>query len=272
MSFQPIVPMGGYAGWRFLERTLETQQTAHAESAPIRRLTDHFRNAIGTVETLDDFMADRQLVQVALGAFGLGDDIGNTAFIRKVLEEGTFEERAFANRLSDRRYAAFSEAMGFGNIGGPGRTHLSGFADEIVSAFETGRFAGAVGAVDNDMRLALNLDTGLQDVLDRHEGVDSRWFAIMGTPPLRAMFETGLGFPPAFGQIDIDQQLDQFKERARQALGSEDPAAFATPEAREELIRLYMIRSEARQIGASQGGSIALTLLRSAPAPYAQLP
>ena len=37
MSFQPVLPLGGAAGWRFLSRTLPRQEAAHAASAPVAR-------------------------------------------------------------------------------------------------------------------------------------------------------------------------------------------------------------------------------------------
>ena len=43
---------------------------------------------------------------MALGAFGLQDDINNRYFIRKILEEGTTNEDALANRFSDTRPAS----------------------------------------------------------------------------------------------------------------------------------------------------------------------
>jgi len=42
MSFQPIVPLTGYGGWRFLERTLEPQQAAFAKSQPVQRELSQF--------------------------------------------------------------------------------------------------------------------------------------------------------------------------------------------------------------------------------------
>jgi len=265
MSFQPVLPLGGYAGWRFLQRTEETQKQAHAESAPVARITDHFRASIGKVTSLDDFMADRQLLQVALGAYGLDDDLGSTAYIRKVLEDGTTADDAFANRLSDNRYAAFSAAMGFGDLGGAGRTQFSSFADDIVARYEQRQFERAVGEQNPDMRLALNFATGLEEVISSQQGKRSRWFAIMGNPPVRSVIQTALGFPDSFGQVDIDIQLENFQDRARSVLGSDDPASFTSPEAQEKLIRLFTIRSEAAQFQQASSGALALTLLQSMP-------
>ena len=258
--FQPVLPLSGYAGWRFLERTLEVQQAAFVESPSLRRDTDAFREKIGGIRTAEDLVNDRQLLSVALGAFGLDDDIDNRFLIRKVLEDGYTKPEALGNRLSDSRYGELARAFGFGE-GLPPRTGLSFFADEIIDRYETKQFERAVGDQDNSMRLALNLAGGLNDVLGSTTSTNARWFSVMGSPPLRAVFETALGFPSSFGSLDVDQQLEQFKSRAEATFGTSDLAEISSDENREKLIRLYMIRNEIASNSASSSGSIALALL-----------
>lgn len=262
MSFQPVVPLTGYVGWRFLERTSDAQQTAYANSAPVARATDYFRENIGKITTAADLVADRQLLSVALGAFGLDEDINNTFFIRSILEQGTLRDDALANRLADTRYASFARAFGFGDVFPP-RTVLSDFPDEIVSQYQSAQFARAVGDQNNDLRLAMNVSTGMAEVLDAVSTNRGRWFSIMGNPPLREVFQTALGLPPSIASIDLDQQRAIFEERATAVLGSGDVGALADPAAQEKLIRLFLVRSEAAQISAASGASTALTLLQS---------
>lgn len=263
MSFQPVLPVGGYAGWRFLSRTLQTQQEAFAASPAVTRPADHFRERIASVGSAGDLVADRQLLRVALGAFGLDADLDSRAFIRAVLEGGTTQGDSLANRLSDKRYAAFSAAMGFGDLGGAGRTRQEGFAEEIVARYEARQFQRAVGAQDDTLRRALNVQTALTEIVDRATTPRAQWFSIMGDPPLRSVIETALGLPASFGRLDIDQQLAGFQERSRRVLGTDDPAALLEPERKETLIRLYMVRSEAALGPRATGASIALTLLRA---------
>ena len=258
MSFQPVIPTTGYAGWRFLTRTLPAQQEAFKESAPVVRATEHFRNNIAKVRTVDDLMADRRLLDVALGAFGLDKDIINKAFIRKVLAEGTLKDDAFANKLADKRYAQLARAFGFGDLGA--RTGLPSFATDIVARFEARRFEAAVGEQNGDMRLALNLAQGLADAATAGSQ-NAQWFAVMGNMPVRTVFEQALGFPRSFGSIDIDQQLVAFKDRARATFGIDKIADFADPAQQEKLLRLFLIRSEASQGGGLSAGNIALTIL-----------
>ncbi len=262
MTFQPIVPLTGYLGWRFLERTLENQQSAFSESQPVKRATEHFRDKIGEVRTVNDLMGDRQLLSVALGAFGLDEDINNTFYIKKILEDGTIDDDALANRLTDNRYADFSRAFGFGDGALP-RTGLVGFPDDIIDRYEARQFERAVGDQNNNLRLAMNVKAGIADILDRTNSGAAQWFSIMGNAPLREVFQTALGLPSSIASIDLDKQLELFRERSTSIFGTEQLSDFVDPDRQEKLIRLFLIRSEAANIGNATGGATALTILRS---------
>lgn len=263
MTFQPVIPLGGYAGWTFLQRTLDTQKEAFVQTSSFERTTDYFRANISKITTAEELVADRSLLEVALGAFGLDDDINNKAFIQKVLEEGTLAEDSLANRLSDSSYSSLSLEFGFGDLGS--RTGLSTFADTILNRYEDRQFERAVGDVNNDMRLALNLSTGLEDIFAQDLSEDSQWFAVMGNTPVRTIFETALGFPSSFGAIDIDQQLTAFQDRAQSTFGTDQVSDFADPELQEKLIRLYLVQSQAAAFASVSGSSVALSLLQSMP-------
>ncbi|MEJ6403223.1 DUF1217 domain-containing protein [Yoonia sp. 2307UL14-13] len=264
MTFQPIIPFGGYTGWRFLERTLDNQQQAFADSQPVARSTSYFAQNIGNVRTAEDLVNDRQLLSVALGAFGLDDDIDNRFFILQILKDGTIADDALANRLTDNRYADFSRAFGFGDRAAP-RTGLSQFPEEIVSRYEARQFERAVGEQNNDLRLAMNVESGLSDILDRSNSQDARWFSVMGNPPLRSVFQTALGLPQSIASIDLDKQLSIFKDRAQSVFGTDQINAISQPEQREKLVRLFLVRSEAANTASVTAGATALTLLQSTP-------
>lgn len=265
MTFQPVVPFSGYSGWRFLERTLESQKAAFVESAPITRATDNFRKKISTIQTAEDLVNDRQLLSVALGAFGLDDDIDNKFFIRKILEDGTLADDALGNRLADKSYAAFARAFGFGDFGA--RTSLTNFADEIVSRYEKNQFEVAVGDQNDNLRLAMNVESSIADAVEQSSSQNAQWYSVMGSPPLRAVFENALGLPASFAQIGLDQQLDVMKSRAESTFGTSNVADFLEPTNQEKLIRLFLIRSEAAEVSISSG-SMALSMLQSMPNPY----
>lgn len=263
MSFQPIIPFGGLAGWTFLQRTQEAQQKAFETQPEIKRDTEYFAENIGKVSTPDDLIGNYRLLKVALGAFGLDDDLPNKGFIRKVLSEGSLDPEAFANKLVDKRYLELTKAFGF-DLGTPS-TKLSDFAEGLLENYRTRQFEVAVGAQDSDMRLALALDRDLTAIVTSDNSDDGRWFAVMGNEPLRRVFETALGLPSSVALLDIDHQLEIFRDRADRVLGDGEVSQFSGPDRLDKLNRLFLARSQIDTgVSGLSSGSIALTLLQNA--------
>ncbi len=262
MSFQPVIPLPGLAGWAFLQRTRANLQQTYNASPDIKRDVDYFRTQIGAVTTAKELVSDRRLLSVALGAFGLDGDINNKYFVQKILDDGTLKADALANRLSDKRYLAMSKAFGFGDFNTP-RTQLSDFADGIISAYLDRGFEAAVGQQDPNMRLALGVERDLGTILSRESTDAGHWFSVMGTPPLRKVFETALGLPVSVGRLDIDRQLGIFRAAAEKKFGVKTLSEMSDPSKQEDLIKNFIARSQIEaEVSPMVRGSAALALLQ----------
>ena len=265
MTFSPVVPFGGIAGKLFLERTRENQQAAFVASPRLERNTTQFSEKISGITRAADLVENRQLLEVALGAFGLDGDINNSFFVEKILSSDPSDPEALANRLSDKRYLAFSRAFGFGEALGP-RTTEPDFATNIINLYEDRQFEIAIGEQNPDMRLILGLERDLSEITDRTTlSNNAMWFSVMAAPPLRQVFETALGLPQSFGALDLDRQLAEFRDRAERTFGVSEVSGFSNPETLDELERLFLVRSQisgAATAGTS-GGSVALAILQA---------
>lgn len=258
------LPFGGVAGLRFVDATFDRQIDTVARAPAVARAAEAFRDRIAGIATAEALVADRELLEVALGAFGLGDDIANKAFIRKVLAEGTEDREAFANRLSDRRYFEFSRAFGFDRD--PPGVRDAGFAGRVAARFLQQRFEEGVGAVDDDLRLALSFRRNFAELAAGAGSADAVWFRILGTPPLRRVFETALALPDTSG-IDVDRQLAVFREAALRVFGTSDPAALAESPQIDRIAETFLMRAGLRAApGSGVRGSVALSLLLASPA------
>jgi hypothetical protein len=241
---QPLLPLGGYAGWRFLSQSLPAQVERFAAGPVEARETAYFRDTIASISTPEALVSDYRLLRVALGAYGLQQDLPNRAFIRTLLEQGTTDSGALANRFADKRYRNFAEAFGFGGPLPP-KTSLPGFADRMLARFTRQSFEEAVGAQDETMRLALTAQRELGELTARRTTDTTAWLSVLGTPPLRKVFETALGLPASIGTLDIDRQVSAFRQAAERTLGQSEIAQFADPERVEDLIRVFTLKSEA---------------------------
>lgn len=247
MTFQAVVPSGGLVGWRFLQRTYDAQLQTFSASSVNERDTEYFLKNISSVHTAEDLVSDRRLLQVALGAFGLQDDLDNRYFVQKVLSDGTQADDALANKLSDSRYSAFSQAFGFG----PGDVLKTGNAAEMEKVAKdniAARFEISVGESGETLRIALYAQHTLADLAAEDSTEDTKWYDLMGLTALRSMMETALGLPSDFAQLDIDKQLEIFKEKLSRVTGSSDLAQFSDPEVLDQITDTYLARSQIAEI------------------------
>ncbi len=262
MSFSPVIPFSGYAGWKFLGRSMQAQQAAFAASATHKREETYFREKIGSIKTAEDLVADRRLLKIALGAFGLDTDIGNRFFIRKVLEEGTLDTSDLANKLANKSYADFSRAFGFGDYAVP-RTVLSDFPDEILAAYSQRQFEAAVGVADNSMRLALNAQRELPKLAAKTSSEMTKWFTVIGSKPLAEVVRTAFGLPASFSASNVDAQVANLRRKSEAMFGSSDPKVFSDPANMDKLVKMYLLRAQSLGSSATPQ-SAALQLLQSA--------
>lgn len=261
MSFQPVIPFSGYAGWAFLKRSMATQQATLQSTAAAKRGEAYFRANIGKVDTAEQLVADRRLLSVALTAFGLEGDINNKAFIRKVLEGGTLATGSLANRLANKQYQKLSAAFGFGDLSVP-RNKISDFADKILPQYKARQFEAAVGGQRNEYRIALNAEREIAALAGKSGSEDTKWYTILGNAPLREAFQTALGLPSSFAAIDLDKQLSMMKAKTKSVFGSDTVSQFADAAKMEKLVRTYIVRAEIGSVNTgTSAGSVALQLL-----------
>lgn len=266
MTYLPPLGSGGYLGWMTLQRTSATQREVHAKQPQMQREEQYFRENIAKVKTAEDLVKDRRLLSVALGAFGLQDDINNRFFIKKVLEEGFTDPKALANRLQDKRYLELAKAFSFGGTAAPLNT-VSGFADKIIPQWKDRRFEAAVGQVDGTLRLAMNAQREVALLAQKDLSDSAGWYTIMGQRPLRQVFETVFNLPTAFALLDVEKQRDTLMQKAAATFGDSSVAQFSDPEKLDKLLRSYLLKSEMQQNQTTlAGGSVALTLLTQAAA------
>lgn len=239
MTFAPLLTGGGISGWVMLNRTRASQTATLAAQPEMQRDAAYFRDRIGKIDSAEQLVNDRRLLKVTLEAFGLEADLNNRFFIRKVLEGGTLTAGALATKLTDKRYAQMSAAFGFGDFKTP-RSKDSQFADTILAQWRDRRFETAVGAQDNSLRLAMNAQRELAALAARPGTERTKWFTLMGNPPLRNVMQTALGLPARLAALDLDRQLSEFQSRTEAVFGSGTLAQFADPARREALIRRYL--------------------------------
>ena len=261
--FAPAIPLTGYAGWRVFEGSESRQFQTFADQKTVQRELGYFREKIGTIESAAALVADRRLLAVALGAFGLEEEIDKRAIIRRTLEENTFDPKSFANRLNDPRWKAFAEAFGFGDFIGP-RVRSPENRRRVEDQYLERSFERAVGNVDTSFRLAMNFRREAKAIASGANADRVGWFQILGQRPLREVLEKAFGLPPTIAGLDIDRQHKILAEESERLTGSRSPAAFLDDANIDLILRRYFARlSSEFGAGASTRGYGALSSLEN---------
>ena len=240
---------------------MDRQVELFNKSPDIQRNIDYFLENAGNITSVEQLVSDRRALTVVLGAFGLDDDIDKRAFIRKVVEEGTLDNRSFANRLVDPAYRKLAEAVGFGDVGG--LLVFENTRQNIAALYRERQFELAVGDVDLDLRLALNFKREIDELSTQNVNNRVGWLRMLGSPPMRQVVEAALNLPSQFGLIDIDQQVDEVMDRASSIFGIKDVADFQDPALIERFVDRFMLQRQVANgvVSSTSSGTVALSLL-----------
>lgn len=113
MSFPISTGIGGYAGWKILQRIEDRQMERLSNDRLVQRNLSYFRDRIEIISSAEELVGDYKMLTIALGAFGLEGEINNRALIRKVLESDLSDKKSLANRFADKRFLKLAEAFNF---------------------------------------------------------------------------------------------------------------------------------------------------------------
>jgi hypothetical protein len=133
-----------------------------------------------------------------------------------------------------------------------------------VAGYYQQAFEVAVGEIDEGLRTALNFERAIPELAEGTSSESTKWFQVLGTTSLRRVFETALGLPAGFSQIDIDRQVETLQDKMQSRFGVSTFAEIAEPRVMERMIHSYLLQDQLQQGGLS-AGQTALSLLQSIP-------
>ncbi|WP_417206065.1 DUF1217 domain-containing protein [Antarctobacter sp.] len=222
----------------------------------------YFEENIASVTSVDDFLADTDLLKVALGAFGAEKWINSPALLKQALEDGGAGPGALANVLGEKGLAAMSRAFGFDTE--PSTVlQADDFASDIIDSHQWQLFEEAVSNVNPAIGNALSFQRAAPGLAGLSSSDNTKWYSVLGDTMMRDVFQTALGLPAGFSQIDLDKQLEMLTEKAESRFGITKFADLENPEVLNKVIHSYLLQSQVSQSAGTGSSQIALTLLSS---------
>ena len=182
-------------------------------------------------------------------------------FIDKVLSEVGDPESQFLARLNNPEYSSFADTFAPNN----GLISLSAEAlSDLTEKFEAVAFRSAIGEVDNNMRLSLNYQSKITELVGDGSSDDAILFRLLGSVPVRKVLETALNLPTDILRLPIERQADILQERLQDRFGINDLEDLTSPEMIDKVIqRFHAIEAINQGTSNTSPGSIALAILNN---------
>lgn len=259
--FQPAIPLPGYGGWKFLQSTYARQLDSFADSPQIRNDRDYLVEKLSQPISTEAFLDDRRLLRVTMTAFGLAGEEWKRGFVEKALDEAADPESTFLQRLNNPKYTRYAQTFV------PENGQIAIAPDrlaELSGEFERAAFQLAVGEVDNSMRLSLNYQSEIVDMVGAGSSDQAILYRILGNVPLRTVLEGALNLPQDMRSLDLDRQADILREQLSSKLGVRDLTDLTRLDTIDEVIKRYHAMNAIQQgPSPTTPGATALALLNS---------
>lgn len=124
-----------YLSYDLINRDMKASLSRVSQQAVIERQTNYYKENIGKVTSVDEFLDNYQLYSYAMDAYGLGEMTYAKAFMKQVLESDLNDDNSFANKLSDERYRQFAAAFNFTSSTASVQTEAQ--LDKMIGLYDT---------------------------------------------------------------------------------------------------------------------------------------
>jgi uncharacterized protein DUF1217 len=214
----------------------ETQDIRMTAAEPeVKRAVTAFTAGVNSAKTVQQLLANPDVMQVLMTANGLADQIPYTALAQKTLQSNLSDPKSLANRLTDTRWKPVVQTYDFANKG------LSVIRDPtvistIANAYAEVTWRKSLDAVTPGLSNALAFRKEASTI----KSVDQ----ILGDPVMRSVVTTALGIP-----LEIAFQPIQAQEKAIST--QLDITRFKDPKFVESFVQRYLVAASANSAGTS---------------------
>ncbi|WP_425624298.1 DUF1217 domain-containing protein [Agrobacterium radiobacter] len=124
-----------YLSYDLINRDMKASISRVSQQGLVERQTKYYKENIGNVKSVDEFLDNYQLYSYAMDAFGLGEMTYAKAFMKKVLDSDLNDQNSFANKLTDERYREFAAAFNFSSSTKTVQTDAQ--LDKMIGLYDT---------------------------------------------------------------------------------------------------------------------------------------
>ncbi|MDX3925585.1 MAG: DUF1217 domain-containing protein [Shinella sp.] len=214
-----------YTSYDLIARNMLDSIKRTSQEAITARDSAYYKENIGKITSVDEFLDDYRLYSYAMKAYGLEEMTYARAFMRQVLESDLTDANSFANRLSESRYREFAAAFSFaGNETAVAQTESQ--MDELIGLYtaDAGNTSAAIREETRYYNIVIDQVTNVDQLLrnDRLRdyvftsfGIDERTYSY---ERIRGALTSDLDDPNSYFNTTFGPQISAAQARGQVAL------------------------------------------------------
>jgi Protein of unknown function (DUF1217) len=192
------------ASFKLLTNNLAKTVERIGKAPEVKRETEYYLKTIGSIKTMDAFLANDRVYTYAMKAFGLNDMVYAKAFVRKVLTDGVDTAQSFANLLADPRFRELALTFNFKSTGAT-TTIFDKAQKGVVDKYMQVKLEENAGADNEGVRLALYFKRKAPEITSA--------YSILADPALLKVAQVALSLPAASSAASIEKQAELIKSK-----------------------------------------------------------
>ncbi|EKE78808.1 DUF1217 domain-containing protein [Oceanibaculum indicum] len=223
--------------FQMLQKNTSQQIAQFGQTAQVMREVEYFKKKAGSIESVDDLMKDRRLMNFALSAFSLESEAQYPGRLKKVLESDLDDNSSLANRLSDNRYREIAGAFDFANSGAS-KLQDAAFLEDLSQKYILNEFEKALGNNNPALREATYFLRNIGNVTSPYD--------ILGDNVLRSVVTFTLNLPAQIAVQSVETQarliegrLDLEKFKGVESTTATGGSSIRINDARDDQTLLY---------------------------------
>ena len=222
-------------GWAVLKKNSAQIEKAYEAEGSAKNDIEYFRKVAPSLDTPEKLLKNYRALKFVTSAYGLGEQVNQTALLRKLLTENPANPSALAQQLADNRYRNFAAAL---STWAPPPFSSKSTIDAAIAGFKQQSFETSIGKDSVALQEATYFSRTAKGV--------TKLSQLMSDKVMMDVVVTALGIPEAFKGLDYTQQVNILKPRV-------DMKQFATAEGVAKFVDKYLALEQLK--GGGSGAS-----------------
>jgi hypothetical protein len=213
LEFEPQPsPAGGRDAMQLPALTLYNAYEAQAdkrlaefkERPQVEREVEYFTSRLAEIETVEDFVDDRRLMQFALSAFSMDGEEQYPARVQAIITEDHTDDDSLVNRMIDPRFKEIAEFLDFANSG-LDKLKEAANTSTIIDKFHTNEYEKDMGEQNPALREMAYFKRNIDGIEDA--------YGILGDSVLLGVVQQVFNLPVEMAFQSVEKQKELIDAR-----------------------------------------------------------